>query len=64
MLVVHHVESLLQSGIAPDDVGVITPYNMQVEVIRARLQASTVAGAASVEVRSVDGFQVTVVLKR
>eukprot|EP00045_Choanoeca_perplexa_P015425 m.193695 g.193695 ORF g.193695 m.193695 type:complete len:994 (-) comp16983_c0_seq4:1592-4573(-) len=57
VLVVNHVEVLLQTGLPAEQLGVITPYNMQVEAIRTRLQASNVVDASKVEVRSVDGFQ-------
>lgn len=53
-IVVDHVEALLAAGVSPADVGVITPYNLQVELLRSTLAA---AGVKGVEVNSVDGFQ-------
>lgn len=51
----HHVGELLRLGLAPREIGVITPYNLQVETIRKQLQEE---GHVGVEVMSVDGFQV------
>eukprot|EP00043_Microstomoeca_roanoka_P020239 m.242460 g.242460 ORF g.242460 m.242460 type:complete len:1144 (+) comp17135_c12_seq4:1197-4628(+) len=53
-IVVEHVKNLLCTGLHPDEIGVITPYNLQVETIRNLLAT---AGKQSVEVSSVDGFQ-------
>ncbi|EDQ85325.1 uncharacterized protein MONBRDRAFT_34351 [Monosiga brevicollis MX1] len=54
-IVVHHVQQLVELGVPPSEIGVITPYNMQVETIRGRLRE---AGLSSeIEVLSVDGFQ-------
>lgn len=48
-----HVCELIESGVSAESIGVITPYNLQVELIKAKLQARHPA----VEVKSVDGFQ-------
>lgn len=48
------VRRLLGRGVAPADVGVITPYDAQVRLLRGLLDAEVRAG---VEVSSVDGFQ-------
>ncbi|KAJ8048856.1 DNA-binding protein SMUBP-2 [Holothuria leucospilota] len=52
-LVVVHVEKLCASGVRPEDLAVITPYNLQVELLRHRLLAKF----PDLEIKSVDGFQ-------
>lgn len=52
-LVAIHVERLISSGVSASDIAVISPYNLQVELIRLRLSSRH----SSLEVRSVDGFQ-------
>ena len=52
-IVVSHARSLIEAGLSPDQIGVITPYNLQVGLIRDRLRALDLP----VEVNSVDGFQ-------
>ena len=52
-LVKLHVESLISSGLNPSEIAVITPYNLQVELIRLQLSSNY----PGLEVRSVDGFQ-------
>jgi len=52
-LVCRHVEELISAGVKPSDIAVITPYNLQVEMIRMNLRERH----PKVEVRSVDGFQ-------
>ncbi|XP_015911293.2 DNA-binding protein SMUBP-2 [Parasteatoda tepidariorum] len=52
-LVRHHVESLIKSGMHPSDIAVITPYNLQVDLIKSRLSSKF----PELEIRSVDGFQ-------
>ena len=52
-LVVIHVKKLIDSGIDPIDIAVITPYNLQVELIRLQLHTQY----PQLEIRSVDGFQ-------
>ncbi len=49
-----HVKSLIASGVKPADIGVISPYNMQVELIREKLRPTY----PEIEISSVDGFQV------
>ncbi len=44
---------LMEAGVRPVDVGVITPYNGQVALLRELRPASL----AAVEIDSVDGFQ-------
>eukprot|EP01042_Synura_sphagnicola_P008271 gene8271-10596_t len=48
-----HVRHLLASGLSPQDIGVITPYNGQVDVLRALLHPVS----PNLSVRTVDGFQ-------
>jgi DNA polymerase alpha-associated DNA helicase A len=52
-LAVNHVESLIDAGIRPDDIAVITPYNAQVALIAQSLKEKY----PSIEIGSVDGFQ-------
>ncbi|XP_070198061.1 DNA-binding protein SMUBP-2-like isoform X2 [Littorina saxatilis] len=52
-IVAAHVEQLVQAGVAPQDIAVIAPYNLQVELLRQRLSAKY----PSLEIKSVDGFQ-------
>lgn len=52
-LVCLHVEELVSSGLNPADIAVITPYNLQVELIRLQLSSKY----PQLEIRSVDGFQ-------
>ena len=52
-LVTIYVNQLISSGIDPSEIAVITPYNLQVELIRLQLREKFPA----LEIRSVDGFQ-------
>ncbi|GIY48193.1 DNA-binding protein SMUBP-2 [Caerostris darwini] len=52
-LVAFHVSSLIKSGLNPSDVAVITPYNLQVDLIKSRLADKY----PKLEIKSVDGFQ-------
>ena len=52
-IVVSHVHTLINLGIRPQDIAVITPYNGQVELLRKLL----LPDVAKLEIRSVDGFQ-------
>uniref|UniRef100_A0A224YIC1 DNA helicase n=1 Tax=Rhipicephalus zambeziensis TaxID=60191 RepID=A0A224YIC1_9ACAR len=52
-LVAIHVERLVSSGVPASEIAVISPYNLQVELIRLRLSARH----PGLEIRSVDGFQ-------
>ncbi|KFM70475.1 DNA-binding protein SMUBP-2, partial [Stegodyphus mimosarum] len=52
-LVALHVENLIKSGLSPTDIAVITPYNLQVDLIKARFSAKY----PKLEIKSVDGFQ-------
>ena len=57
------VKDLLRGGLAPSEVGVITPYASQVRAVRAHLRSDlprsvpAVRELSPVEVSSVDGFQ-------
>ena len=55
-LVVAHVEALVKAGLDPAEIAVVTPYNLQVEMIRLQL-GDRFGSASKPEVRSVDGFQ-------
>ena len=50
-LVIRKVQDLLDSGLAPVDIGVISPYSAQVRLLRERLKLP------GMEIDSVDGFQ-------
>ncbi|KAH7934787.1 hypothetical protein HPB52_000484 [Rhipicephalus sanguineus] len=52
-LVAIHIERLVSSGVPASEIAVISPYNLQVELIRLRLSARH----PGLEIRSVDGFQ-------
>jgi ATP-dependent RNA/DNA helicase IGHMBP2 len=50
-LVIRKVQSLLDSGVSPGDIAVISPYAAQVRLLRERLKQP------EIEIDSVDGFQ-------
>ncbi|XP_064637243.1 DNA-binding protein SMUBP-2-like isoform X2 [Lineus longissimus] len=52
-LVAVHVESLISSGVKPETIAVIAPYNLQVELLRMRLAHKY----QKLEIKSVDSFQ-------
>eukprot|EP00007_Cunea_sp_BSH-02190019_P000869 CAMPEP_0174249110 /NCGR_PEP_ID=MMETSP0417-20130205/43415_1 /TAXON_ID=242541 /ORGANISM="Mayorella sp, Strain BSH-02190019" /LENGTH=1140 /DNA_ID=CAMNT_0015328979 /DNA_START=37 /DNA_END=3459 /DNA_ORIENTATION=+ len=62
-LTVDHLCALLKTGLAARDVGVITPYNAQVDLLRHLIEELAVgdvpelSALSQVEVGSVDGFQ-------
>ena len=60
-LVGEHVRALLAAGVRPAEIGVITPYNAQVQKLREELlperEAAVAAGGGLLEVGTVDGFQ-------
>ena len=56
------MRALLAAGVRHDEIGVITPYNAQVELLRAELHEErqvTAAGGegSALDVGTVDGFQ-------
>lgn len=64
-IVQKHVQQLLALGVSPGEIGVITPYNGQLECLRELLHdvagggggSNEAEGEGRVEVRTVDGFQ-------
>ena len=52
-LVTVYAQELIEAGIDPAEIAIITPYNLQVELIRLQLKDKY----PSLEIRSVDGFQ-------
>ena len=52
-LVAYHVKTLIRLGIPQREIAVISPYNLQIELIRSRISHLY----ANIEIRSVDGFQ-------
>lgn len=52
-IVSHHVDTLVSAGVKMMDIGVITPYNLQVDCLRKAIYPNH----PLVEIRSVDGFQ-------
>ena len=52
-LVAYHVKTLLKIGIPQREIAVISPYNLQLELIKSRISQQH----PNIEVRSVDGFQ-------
>jgi superfamily I DNA and/or RNA helicase len=53
-LVMHKVQGLLEAGLQPEQIAVITPYAAQVRLLRERRENLKLPG---VEIDSVDGFQ-------
>jgi ATP-dependent RNA/DNA helicase IGHMBP2 len=71
-IVLQHVVYLLQSGIRPSDIGVITPYNGQLELLRdlfmttangdpdgtmKAIHSNILPQLAGVDIKTIDGFQ-------
>ncbi|XP_076339432.1 DNA-binding protein SMUBP-2-like isoform X2 [Tachypleus tridentatus] len=52
-LVTLHVHKLIASGIRPEDIAIIAPYNLQVDLLKLRLANKY----PKLEIKSVDGFQ-------
>merc|ERR1719334_320348 len=52
-LVVTHVQRLVEAGLSIEDIAVVTPYNLQVELLRLNLRPLY----PDLEIKSVDGFQ-------
>jgi DNA polymerase alpha-associated DNA helicase A len=52
-LVGKHVKALVEAGVKPDDIAIITPYNAQLAVLSQRLKEKY----PGIEFGSVDGFQ-------
>lgn len=52
-IVNHHVRQLISCGLSVDEIAVIAPYNLQVELLRLRLSSDF----PKLEIKSVDGFQ-------
>ncbi|KAK3099969.1 hypothetical protein FSP39_012679, partial [Pinctada imbricata] len=48
-----HVKQLIDLGVGQEDIAVIAPYNLQVELLRLRLSSQY----PKLEIKSVDGFQ-------
>lgn len=53
LLVSYHVRNLIQAGLKPEDIAVITPYNGQLALLSGLLKEKF----AGIELGSVDGFQ-------
>ncbi|ODV77489.1 DNA helicase [Suhomyces tanzawaensis NRRL Y-17324] len=56
LLVVKHLKKLLGYGVAPEHIGVISPYSAQVNIVKKALQHEASA-YSRIEVSTVDGFQ-------
>lgn len=52
-IVAQHVKALIEQGLKPEQIAVISPYNGQVEILKALL----LPDIPKLEIRSVDGFQ-------
>merc|ERR1719342_1413156 len=52
-LICHHVKSLIDMGVKEEDIAVVTPYNLQVELLRLNLRPTY----PNLEIKSVDGYQ-------
>src|ERR1700722_16042385 len=53
---IRNLKELLVSGLRPDQIAIITPYNAQVSLIKSLLSDGSM-DASSLEIGSVDGFQ-------
>ncbi|KAG1706968.1 DNA-binding protein SMUBP-2 [Nymphon striatum] len=53
-LVAMHVEILVSSGVNPSHIGIISPYNLQVELIKIKLDNKY---GNKIEIKSIDSFQ-------
>ncbi|CUM63976.1 uncharacterized protein PRCAT00001564001 [Priceomyces carsonii] len=53
-VILQHLKKLLDSGVSPQDIGLISPYSAQVSLLKRTLQKEDIEG---VEVSTVDGFQ-------
>ncbi|KAL4734154.1 AAA domain-containing protein, partial [Aspergillus similis] len=53
LVVARHVDNLVQAGVRPEDIAVITPYNGQLAVLSQMLREKY----PDLELGSVDGFQ-------
>ncbi|KAM9971323.1 hypothetical protein ACTFIW_011300 [Dictyostelium discoideum] len=53
IVVKRHIEKLIECGVKPNDIGVITPYNGQVKLLKSYLSKKY----SSMEIGTVDGFQ-------
>lgn len=52
-IAIRHVEGLIEAGVRPEDIAVVTPYNAQVALIAQSLKEKY----PGIEIGSVDGFQ-------
>jgi ATP-dependent RNA/DNA helicase IGHMBP2 len=52
-LVMYHAKDLLDAGVSPLDIAIIAPYNLQVDIIRKKLEDLSV----KLDVHTVDSFQ-------
>uniref|UniRef100_H2YZ22 AN1-type domain-containing protein n=1 Tax=Ciona savignyi TaxID=51511 RepID=H2YZ22_CIOSA len=53
MIVCAHVDSLVKAGVGEREIAVISPYNLQVDILRQMLKEKH----PNIEIKSVDGFQ-------
>ncbi|XP_078494318.1 zinc finger protein 2 [Ciona intestinalis] len=53
MIVCSHVETLVKTGVKESDIAIISPYNLQVDLLRQSLKEIH----PNIEIKSVDGFQ-------
>ncbi len=59
-LVLKYIETLLRCGVRSSHIGVITPYNGQIELLRQLVQEKSATGGLSydgIDIKTVDGFQ-------
>merc|ERR1719391_1146015 len=52
-VVVSHIHNLVKAGVRVEDIAVVTPYNLQVELLRGNLRPQF----PDLDIKSVDGFQ-------
>lgn len=53
-IVLQHVACLLQSGISPSDIGVITPYNGQLELLRDMFGTTAAADPSAINIKGIN----------
>ncbi|KAF3162958.1 hypothetical protein TWF788_001712 [Orbilia oligospora] len=53
----YHLRSLLEAGVQPKDIAIITPYNAQVALLSGLIKSEFPDGFSEIEIGSVDGFQ-------
>ncbi|KAF3279567.1 DNA-binding protein SMUBP-2 [Orbilia oligospora] len=53
----YHLRNLLEAGVQPKDIAIITPYNAQVALLSGLIKSEFPDAFSEIEIGSVDGFQ-------